>query len=397
MTRKTPSETSEPDAHSRRARLVARRSRRTRITVAVVVIAIAGAIAAGAWAMNSKDPEAHAVGSNPAIGARIAGGTTAPSAATKIAPARSLTHADPLNLWVGGDSLAGLLGPALGDQVGETGVVKTIIDYKTSSGLWSNDIRNWDERATEQMSIVKPEAVVFIIGANDTPVVNGVDANGDNVPDWEATYRMKVAHMMDLLVGPSHRTVFWCGPPTLGTRSMDRGALAMGQVMREEALKRAPDVVYIDTYKLFSTPDGTYSRQITDENGNVITARLSDGIHFTTAGADYLARAVFVQIDARWRLLKQADLKDPIGWNFFDNSGEVVPGYSSKPRSRYQSGNNQYSGTTPASVSETTALPQQTTPPTQAPTTVGPTLPPPTTPPTQAPTPTTVASATPTT
>ena len=40
-------------------------------------------------------------------------------------------------------------------------------------------------------------------------------------------------------------------------------------------MKRSPDVVYIDTYKLFSTQDGTYSRQIVDENGKAITVRLS--------------------------------------------------------------------------------------------------------------------------
>ena len=35
------------------------------------------------------------------------------------------------------------------------------------------------------MTTDNPEAVVFIIGTNDTPVVNKVDANGDGVPDWE--------------------------------------------------------------------------------------------------------------------------------------------------------------------------------------------------------------------
>jgi hypothetical protein len=400
MTRNIPSETSDPDAHSRRARLVARRRSRTRLAVVVVVIAIAGAVAAGAWAANSNDPEAHAAGSNPNRNALIAGGTTAPSAATESTPPRPLDHADPLNLWVGGDSLAGLLGPALGDRVGALGIVETHIDYKTSSGLWSNDIRDWDERATEQMALFNPEAVVFIIGANDTPVVNNVDSNGDQIPDWETRYRMKVAKMMDLLVGPTHRTVFWLGSPTLGTRSMDRGALAMGEVMRQEALKRSPDVVYIDTYKLFSTPDGTYSREITDETGKVITARLSDGVHFTTSGADYLARAVFKVIDARWHLLQQADLKNPIGWNFVDGSGEVVPGYSSTPRSRYRSSSNQYSGTTAPQVSDTTAVSEPSTSPTLAPTTVASTAPPATTPPTTGPpatTPPSTAHSTPTT
>jgi hypothetical protein len=389
MTRNSSSETSDTDAHSRRARLVARRSRRTRIAVLVVILAIAAAAAAGAWAANSNDPQAHAAGSTDQNGAaNFAGGTFATPGAEKPAPPRSLDHANPLNLWIGGDSLAGLLGPALGDQVGATGVVKTVIDYRTSSGLWSNDIRNWYQRATDQMALVNPEAVVFIVGANDTPVVNGVDSNGDEVPDWEAVYRLKVGRMMDLLVGPTHRTVFWLGPPTIGTRSMDRGAAAMSQVMREEALKRSPDVTFLDTYKLFSTTDGSYSRRILDENGQEFTARIGDGVHFTTAGAEYLARAVFALVDARWRLLKQADTADPIGWNFVAGSGEVVPGYSSTPRSRYTQGPNQYSGTTAPSVSATTFVLEPTTAATLAPTTVASTAPPATSAPSTAPPPT---------
>ena len=301
-----------------------------------------------------------------------------------------------MNLWIGGDSLAGSFGPALGDQVGATGVVKTVIDYKTSSGLWSNDIRNWYQRATDQMALVNPEAVVFIIGTNDTPVVNQVDANGDNVPDWETVYRLKVDRMMDLLIGPNHRTVFWLGPPTLGTESMDRGAQAMGEVMREEALKRSPDVVYIDTYKLFSTSDGSFSRRIVDENGKEILARIPDGVHFTKDGSDYLARAVFSLLDARWRLLKQADPADPIGWNFCHGSGEVVPGYSSTPRSRYTQGASHYSETTAPSYSATTVVVDPTTAATLAPTTVASTAPPATTPTTKAPPPTTPTTHTPT-
>ena len=51
-------------------------------------------------------------------------------------------------------------------------------------------------------------------------------------------------------------------------------------------------------------------------------------MHFTDDGADYLARAVFALLDARWQLTKQADPRDPIGWNIAAGSGEVVPGYS---------------------------------------------------------------------
>jgi len=387
MPRIPTSDPSGADASSRRDRLDAtRRKTRTRVFVAALVVAIAGGLAAAAYAYNSKDSDAHAA--SPPSG-RIdtfgRDGTLVPDKAVRASAPRKLSHAEPLALWVGGDSLAGSFGPALGDEVGATGVVKTVIDYKVSSGLWSNDIRNWYERATDQMNSDNPDAVVFIIGTNDSPVVNQVDANGDGVPDWEAEYRMKVARMMDLLVGPHHRTVFWLGPPTLGDEDLNRGAKAIGEVMREEAKKREPDVVYLDTYKLFSGPDGGYSRDIVDENGKEITARISDGTHFTPDGAAYLARAVFTLIDARWKLLKQADPSQPIPWTSAPGSGESVPGYSYQPTSKYRS-NDSHTDDTAAPDDETTFAPE--TSPTTAPTVTTPRT-------TAPPTPTTAADASP--
>jgi hypothetical protein len=388
MTGTPPSETSDPDATTRRARLESRRRRRTRYVVIAVIVAVAGIGGAVAYALNGSGTDAHAAPSGgPQASTFGAEGTLVPTPAVTANPVRKLDHAHPLKLWIGGDSLAGSFGPALGDRVGATGVVSTVIDYKTSSGLYSNDIRNWYQRAGEQMASVNPDAVVFIIGTNDASIVNNVDANGDLIPDWETSYRLKIDRMMDLLVGKNHRTVFWLGPPTLRDGELDRGGKALGELMRQEALRRAPDVVYLDTYKLFSDLGGGYSRTILDENGNTITARISDGVHFTPAGADYLARAVFSLINARWNLSKQADLLHPIGWTNAPGSGEVVPGFTSKPRSRYQSGSNgnsssnsQPSGTTvsptsspgnvtgttgatPTSVVSATTGPKATSPP----------------------------------
>jgi hypothetical protein len=380
MPRKPNSDPSGADASSRRDRLAAaRRKNRTRIIVGVVVVAFGAAAAAAAYAYNSTDSEARAATpSGGRTGKFGRDGTLVPVNAARATAPRKLDHAHPLALWVGGDSLAGSFGPALGDQVGATGVVKTVIDYKVSSGLWSNDIRNWYERATEQMSSNNPDAVVFIIGTNDAPVVNRVDSDNDGVPDWETEYRMKVARMMDLFVGPNHRTVFWLGPPTLGDDNMNSGAEAIGEVMHDEAKKREPDVVYLDTYKLFSGSDGGYSRHILDEKGEEITARISDGTHFTQDGAAYLARAVFTLVEARWKLLKQADPSQPIPWTSAPGSGELVPGYSYRPTSRYRSNDDHTNDNNAAPVAETTFVPQTTPTTFVVPTTVA--LPPTTTP-----------------
>jgi hypothetical protein len=350
-------DTSTPDSadvqgESRRQRLASRRRRNTRIVIAVVaVLAVGAAATMFAFAFSTDSP---ANGSSPQTSA-IGPADALPQlgAVNKAALARALDHSHPLRLWVGGDSLAGAFGPALGDLVGATGVVKTLVDYRVSSGLWSNDIRNWSQRARAEMSSDNPEAVVFIVGANDVSAVNKVDSNNDGVPDWEAKYRAKVDEMMDTFVGTgsTQRTVFWLGAPTLGTDNMDAGAVEINRVVSEEALKRGTNVVFVDTYRMFLGPDGSYSRVIVDDRGDTITARISDGVHFTPAGAQYLARAIFSLLDARWHLQRQADAADPIGWTLASGSGESVPGYRYRPQSRY---NSSYDGPASSTVVETT-------------------------------------------
>jgi hypothetical protein len=370
------------NGESRRERLATRRRRRTKIAVTVVSVIVIGAAAtASAIAFTDRDA---------ARGATSA--TTNPKLAVvqqqlpdpkfpAAAPLRPLDHAHPLRLWIGGDSLAGSFGPTLGDMLGATGIVQTKVDYKVSSGLWSNDIRNWQARAEAQMASDNPEAVVFIIGTNDTPAVNNVDANHDGEPDWETTYRRKVDKMMDTFVGkgPTPRTVYWLGAPTLGTESMNRGAKAIDALVSAEALKRGTNVVFVDTYRLFSNSSGNYSRDIVDENGKTIEARISDGVHFTADGAAYLARAVFALLDARWRLTKQADPAHPYHWSLAYGSGESVPGYqyhySNYAGSQYSSPTT----TTPSSSGATSTLPATSVPKTVTPST---TAPPASTPPT---------------
>jgi hypothetical protein len=375
MTDTDPAGTDPHPDDTRRARLAARRHHNTRAAVAgILVVVVAAAIAVGAYALSKDDaPGKNPAGAQPTSPLGPAKELPEVAAANKRAPVRALDHAHPLRLWVGGDSLAGSFGPALGDLVGATGVVSTQIDYKVSSGLWSNDIRDWYGRATEQMTSAKPEAVVFMIGTNDTPAVNNVDANQDGTPDWEAVYRFKVARLMDLFVGTTHRTVFWLGAPTLGTTSMDSAAVKIDKVAQGEAAKRSPDVVFVDTYRMFQGPDGSYSRTIVDEQGIAITARIGDGVHFSPSGAEYLGRAVFRLVDARWHLNKQADPAHPIQWSLAPGSGENVPGYVNPPRSRYR-----YTGTSPPVTSVTT-------PPTTAAPPPATTLPPATTPKTTTP------------
>jgi len=343
----------------------------------LVAVLIAGAAAAFALhahnadsATNSGHPSAtdpsHAIDPNLGL-------------LRKTHPPRRLTHDNPLKLWIGGDSLAGSFGPALGQMAGATGVVKATIDYKVSSGLADQGIRDWPQHAAEEMASDDPDAVVFIIGTNDAPIVNSYDANGDGVPDWEKGYRQKLDEMMATFVGGKrHRTVFWLGPPTLGDSTLDRGAKELGPVMAQEARKFAPYVVYIDTYKLFEGSDGGYSRSLPDASGQVVQMRISDGVHFTVDGAQYLGEIVWKLIDKRWDVDKQAVPSQPIEYTITEASNYYVPGVGHYHPSVNDGGGSSYD-TTPATEPSSPTTPE-TTPATATPSTVQ--SPPPTTPPT---------------
>jgi hypothetical protein len=369
--------TREPQ--SRRARLALRRHR-TRVVVVTCLIVLVVLGAGAVVALRAYDADSAPFLNDKAA---AAGTATEPNLgpARELGPPRQLSHEQPLKLWIGGDSLAGSFGPALGQTAGATGVVDATIDYKVSSGLADQGIRDWPEHAAESMASDDPDAVVFIIGTNDASIASTYDGDDDGKPDWEKDYRERIDTMMRTLVGGNrHRTVFWLGPPTLGDGNLDRGAELLGPVMAEEARKFAPDVIYVDTYKLFEGTDGGYSGSIPDATGEVVQVRISDGVHFSVDGAEYLGNIVWRLLDKRWEISEQAVPSQPIEYTIAEGSNDYVPGVGHyRPPVE-----DDYSGSSSPDTTPPTNPPSATTPPT-TPATAPPTTgkrPPPTTPPT---------------
>jgi hypothetical protein len=137
--------------------------------------------------------------------------------------------------------------------------------------------------------------------------------------------------------------------------------------MKEEAAKR-PTVVYIDAYSLFSVK-GEYASSFPDDKGNQHQMRIGDGVHFTVAGAEYLAQHVFTLLDSRWNLTGQAEPDTPINYTI-EPEGGSVGGVNLGNGNGNGSGNGNGNG---SSASTTTAPSATTTAGTSAPTTTAPT------------------------
>jgi hypothetical protein len=341
------------------------------IAIAVVLVAL--------WFSDTirfpTDRPSFANGAEPLKSNRASHDPSAPVGATK----RALSPADPLRLWIGGDSLAGALGPALGEMTAGTGVVQPTYDSRQGTGLISGDI-DWMKHANESMVQANPEAVVFMIGTNDAVVYTDKDA---------ARYEQLVEAMMRELKGNDGREVLWVNAPVMRDEDLEANIKKVDEIQRRVAA-RLGGITIVDAHTLFADETGEYSSSLPDENGDLVNMRAGDGIHLSGDGAQHLANAVFQQLDAVWNITAQqvagqtkkvivAEGSDTnYGMNNGSGSGsgsDSGSGSSRRSWSSNGSGNDETSsGTTP-----TTSAPTAT-----APSTSPPTIPPSTTPPTTA-------------
>ncbi len=293
-----------PPSSSRRSTREARQARRwPRVARGIAVVVLGAAIVGGVLVATGV---LDLPGRGRAAGTR-GPGTTSTTAAAVVRPVqerrRALSHDKPLRLWIAGDSLAGSVGPSLGEISAATGIVQPQFYSKVSSGLTDPGFFDWPETAREQLALLDPEVVVFVVGTND--------ANTWNPADAEA-YRLKTIAMMKELVGGSkHREVLWLGAPVAKGTQLEEGVRAVNLIARQAAAE-VPGVTYVDTHALFDDDNGRYQSSFADETGKIHVMRTGDGIHFSADGGDFVGRYLFRILDSRWHLTRQADPAHPL-------------------------------------------------------------------------------------
>lgn len=225
--------------------------------------------------------------------------STSSTTTTELKPKEKTipSAADPAELYVAGDSEAGTFAPYLERLMQQTGMVKTTLDYKVSSGLARPDFFDWPTYFAQRIPAVNPDIVVVTFGGNDAQGLRNVDktwavehtpGTGTDDTDWRAEYGKRVGAAMDYL-GGDNRTLIWVGIPNDDSPAVTARLQVQNEVVMAEAAKR-PKVVFVDTWKRFSGLNGGYASAVQDpRDGQFQEVRASDGFHLNVTGAEILA------------------------------------------------------------------------------------------------------------
>lgn len=237
--------------------------------------------------------------------------TAAAPTATPVPALRTPTASEPLKLWVGGDSLAGIFGQSLVRMSGDTGLINGTLDYQISTGLSRPDYFNWPERLQETIASQDPDVMVLVFGSNDSQGLRtpSGEVHQPMTDGWRAEYRRRVGATMDLVSKPG-RVIVWVGLPPMRDGAFSEKLADINVIFREEAARR-DGVVYLDAWSALGDASGQYAAYLPDGGGHVELVREPDGVHLTRAGGDRLARLVLDEINRIVSLTPQTTVSYP--------------------------------------------------------------------------------------
>lgn len=191
-----------------------------------------------------------------------------------------------------GDSMGGEVGWALVPILRESGVVRPWTYYKVSSSLVKPTFFNWPQYVRRDLEGRQIDAVVFMVGTNDG---QGMVQDGAVLPfgtaAWKKEYARRVGVVLDALLAPPARRVYWVGMPIMRSRDFSSVMRLINTVAAAE-VERHPGARFVETWKLVSTSAGAYDARW----------RQDDGVHFNIDGTQRVANAVFAAIKKDWQI-----------------------------------------------------------------------------------------------
>ena len=194
-------------------------------------------------------------------------------------------------LLVTGDSLSIPLDSELAKRLVVDGV-KVERDPHVGTGISKAGVVDWAKLSAQQVSDLKPDAVVVFIGANEGFSLPGpgggqVDCCG---PAWAAAYAGRARRLMDTYRQGGAARVYWLEVPLPRDGARQRVQRSVNAAFAVAAQPWRSQIRLLDLTNVF-TPNGRY-RDAMQVDGRKQIVREADGNHLNRKGAEVAAKIV---------------------------------------------------------------------------------------------------------
>jgi len=194
-------------------------------------------------------------------------------------------------LLVTGDSLATPLDTELARLLSDEGV-EVILDPHLASALSNDELVDWGQLSTSQVSEHDPDAVVYFIGANEGYDMEGAD--GETVEccdqEWAAVYSSRARQVANTFRQDGDARVYWLTVPEPRDPKRQEIADVVNPGIEVAAQPWRSQIRVLDLAPTFA-PDGDYTDSI-DVEGESTIVREGDGIHLNDVGSQIAAEQV---------------------------------------------------------------------------------------------------------
>ncbi|WP_127143144.1 SGNH/GDSL hydrolase family protein [Pelagibacterium montanilacus] len=204
--------------------------------------------------------------------------------ASAPAPAPAADKAeDATRIAVMGDSLAVDLARAMQRFYADDPQTAVLGMGVGSSGFVRDDFHDWNRTLTDALSADRFDIAVVAIGINDRQALGGSSPLSDG---WRQAYSARLDRFLDALRAEG-KPVVWIELPPMEQPSYSADMVQISALHREAVTAAGGE--WVETYERYMGPDGGYAASGPDLNGQTVSMRKSDGIHFSDAGSDKLA------------------------------------------------------------------------------------------------------------
>lgn len=190
---------------------------------------------------------------------------------------------DAQRVMVFGDSMAVDLSRGMERFYAENDKVRVIGQGVGSSGFVREDFFNWQSALEKAIADNSFDIAVVIIGINDRQALG---AEAPLTDPWRTAYSARLNRFLATLRAAS-KPVVWVELPPMEQTQYGAGMVQISALHR--AAVQAAGGEWVETFQRYMSESGGYTSVGPDLNGQIVTMRKSDGIHFSAAGSDKLA------------------------------------------------------------------------------------------------------------